>query len=125
VTICAQEGPSAVEINFIFTAISKNKADDETRGRKGDDYYLTRHACYLIAESADGRKDEVAWAKIYFAFTTERYELLAQSEEDALRIEARQKVALHNAELALRAKIAGASEPADFQGVFNAGLRGL
>jgi hypothetical protein len=42
----------------------------------------------VIAESADGRKDEVAWAKIYFAYTTERYELLAQNEEDALRFAA-------------------------------------
>jgi DNA-damage-inducible protein D len=80
---------------------------------------------HVIAESADGRKDEVAWAKIYFAFTTERYEMLAQSEEDALRIAARQKLALHNAELALRAKMAGATTPAHYQGVFNGGLRGL
>jgi DNA-damage-inducible protein D len=123
IAICAQEGPNAVESNF--TGTGKNKSAEEARGRKGDDYRLSRHACYLIAESADGRKDEVAWAKIYFAFTTERYELLAQSEEDALRIEARQKLALHNAELALRAKMAGATKPAHFQGVFNAGLKGL
>jgi DNA-damage-inducible protein D len=120
IAICEQEGPGAVEINF--TAIGKVSPNGKNTYQ---DYQLTRHACYLIAESADGRKDEVAWAKIYFAFTTERYELIAQSEEDALRIEARQKLALHNAELALRAKLAGATEPAQFQAVFNTGLRGL
>jgi DNA-damage-inducible protein D len=118
--ICSQEGPNAVESNF--PAIGKVSPNGKNTYQ---DYRLSRHACYLIAESADGRKDEVAWAKIYFAFTTERYELLAQSEEDALRIEARQKLALHNAELALRAKMAGATKPAHFQGVFNAGLKGL
>jgi DNA-damage-inducible protein D len=120
IAICAQEGPDAVESNF--TAIGKVSPNGKNTYQ---DYQLSRHACYLIAESADGRKDEVAWAKIYFAFTTERYELMAQSEEDALRIEARQKLALHHAELALRAKMAGATTPAHFEGVFNAGLRGL
>jgi len=120
IAICAQEGEDAVGFNF--TAVSKVSK----QGRNTlQDYVLTRHACYLIAESADGRKDEVAWAKIYFAFTTERYELLAQSEEEAKRIEARQHVALHNSEMALRAKIAGAQDGAQFQAVFNAGLKGL
>ncbi|MGZ3599740.1 MAG: BRO family protein [Ktedonobacterales bacterium] len=102
--VVAQEGPDAVATNFI--ASNKNNSS-KTRGRKGTDYQLTRHACYVIAESADGRKDEVAWAKIYFAYTTERYELLAQTEEDAIRIEERQKLLLKNAELQMRVRIAG------------------
>lgn len=57
-----------------------------------------------MAESADGRKPEVALAKIYFALTTERYELLAQSEEDRLRIEHRQRLLQENAALALQAR---------------------
>ena len=57
-----------------------------------------------MAESAEGRKPEVALAKIYFALTTERYELLAQSEEDRLRIEHRQQLLQENAALALQAR---------------------
>jgi DNA-damage-inducible protein D len=124
-SICELEGPDALAINF--TAISKNKsaAGLDPRGRRGEDYQLTRHACYIVAESADGRKDEVAWAKIYFALTTERYELLAQSEEERVRIEQRQQIALHNAELALRARQAGAITGRQFAKFFNDGYRGM
>ncbi len=130
IAVCAREGDESVTLNFrqvekgrratsaetIFPASGKN-----TSGRKGTDFRLTRHACYIIAESADGRKDEVAWAKIYFAFTTERYELLAQTEEERARIGYRQKLLLHNAELALRARIAGAITRKQFADFFNRG----
>ncbi|MGZ3667532.1 MAG: DNA damage-inducible protein D [Ktedonobacterales bacterium] len=120
--VVGQEGPDAVATNFI--ASNKNNSG-ETRGRKGTDYILTRHACYVIAESADGRKDEVAWAKIYFAYTTERYELLAQTEEDAIRIEERQKLLLKNAELQMRVRMAGGITPRHFATFVNRGYQGL
>lgn len=108
----------------IFTAISKKPAG---RGRPSAeyDYRLTRHACYLVAESADGRKEAVALAKIYFALTTERYELLVQTEEERLRIEHRQRLLRENADLALRAREAGALTSQEFAAFFNAGYRGL
>jgi hypothetical protein len=73
--VCRVQGGST---EGLFTAVSKKPSG---RGRPSAeyDYRLTRHACYLVAESADGRKEEVALAKIYFALTTERYELLAQT----------------------------------------------
>ncbi|HEV8193368.1 MAG TPA: hypothetical protein VGP82_18040 [Ktedonobacterales bacterium] len=89
------------------------------------DYRLTRHACYLVAESADGRKSEVALAKLYFALTTQRYELLAQTEEERLRIEHRQRLLRENAELALRARAVGALSDQEFARFFNAGYLGL
>ncbi|HEX6123569.1 MAG TPA: hypothetical protein VFY89_10435 [Ktedonobacterales bacterium] len=49
----------------------------------------------------------MAFAKIYFALTTERYELLAGTEEEHTRIEERRILAKENAELALRAQAAG------------------
>src|SRR5215467_14617084 len=75
------------DIERLFTAVVK-----KTRGRDARDYRLTRHACYLVAESADGRKEAVALAKIYFALT----------------IEHRQRLLQENADLALRAREAGA-----------------
>jgi len=117
--VCSREGDDAVALNF--TASSKVSRQGKNTY---DDYHLTRHACYVVAESADGRKEEVAWAKIYFALTTERHELLAQSEEDRLRFEQRQRLLLHNAELAMQARIAGVITSQQFQAFFNAGYRG-
>ena len=108
------------DIEALFTAIIK-----KSRGRNARDYRLTRHACYIVAESADGRKPEVALAKIYFALTTEKYELLAQTEEDRLRIEHRQRLLQENAALALQARAAGVITAQEFAHFFNAGYQGL
>lgn len=43
--------------------IDSNK---KSRSRDARDYHLTRHPCYIIAESADGRKHQVALATIDF-----------------------------------------------------------
>ncbi len=108
----------------IFAAVSK-KSSGRGRPSAEYDYRLTRHACYLVAESADGRKEEVALAKIYFAITTQRYELLVQSEEERLRVEHRQRLLQENADLALRARDAGAMTSQEFARFFNAGYFGL
>src|SRR5262249_46814524 len=115
--VCQEKGG---DVDTVFTAVVK-----KSRGRNARDYRLTRHACYLVAESADGRKEEVALAKIYFALTTERYELLAQTEEERLRIEHRQRLLQENADLALRAREAGAMTSQEFAAFFNAGYCGL
>ena len=120
IAVVAQEGEEAVTANFI----DSNKVSPNGKNTYRD-YQLTRHACYVIAESADGRKDEVAWAKIYFAYTTERYEILAQSEEDAIRIEERQRILLKNSELAMRVRIAGGMTAREFAVFFNRGYQGL
>ncbi len=43
--------------------------------RERGDYFLTRHACYLIAMNADSSKSEVGFAMTYFAAQTRRQEL--------------------------------------------------
>lgn len=108
------------DVDRLFTAVGK-----KSRGRDALDYRLTRHACYIIAESADGRKAQVAFAKMYFALTTERYELLAQTEEDRLRIEHRQRLLQENATLALQARAAGVMTDQEFARFFNSGYHGL
>jgi len=52
IAVVGLEGPEAVAANFI--AINKKNLGTETRGRRGLDHQLTRHACYVIAESAKG-----------------------------------------------------------------------
>jgi DNA-damage-inducible protein D len=108
------------DVDRLFAAVVK-----KSRGRDALDYRLTRHACYIIAESADGRKPQVAFAKMYFALTTERYELLAASEEERARLEERRILARENTELGLRAQAAGVLTREQFQRFWTAGHVGL
>lgn len=68
------------DVEALFADIGKKS----TGGRPGQDYRLTRFACYIIALSADGTKEEVAAAKVYFAVQTRRQEISDAEEADYL-----------------------------------------
>ena len=57
--------------------------------REIQDYHLTRYACYLIAQNGDSRKQEIAFAMSYFAFSTRRLELIEERFEEIERVQAR------------------------------------
>lgn len=135
--ICIQEAievyrTQSGEPDEVFRASTKKPA--AKGGRPSLDYRLSRHACYLIVQGADGRKEEVAAAKTYFAVMTHEQEMLRALIDEvgdnplvevAQRIMRRQELTEAHKRLLARARDAGVITPQQCARFMNWGYRGL
>lgn len=57
-----------------------------------EDMFLTRYACYLIAQNGDSSKEPIAFAMSYFAIQTRKQELLEKRIGELERLQIREKL---------------------------------
>jgi DNA-damage-inducible protein D len=120
-TACEQVGQVVADH---FTDASKTIETGKGAQREIKEYYLSRFACYLIAQNGDPRKLEIASAQAYFAVSTRRHELHQLYDEQQKRLQLRERVSENNRKLAEAAHQAGVLSRSfgEFQ---NAGYEGL
>ena len=123
---------SGEEVDNHFAQVDEMVEIGSGAEREGEDYRLSRFACYLIVQNADPTKTNVALGQAYFAIKTRQKELLEeeerrliQSEEDSKRLLLREQMREHNKQLADAAKGAGVNEPIDYAIFQNFGYKGL
>ncbi len=90
---------AGLEVTDQFAEVGKMITAGKGAAREIDDIALTRHACYLIAQNGDPRKEEIAFAMAYFAIQTRKQELIEKRIEELERVGFREKLTHSEKEL--------------------------
>lgn len=83
---------SKQEPKYHFADVGKLIETGKGAQRQVEDYFLTRFACYLVAQNGDPRKEVIAFAQSYFALQTRKQEILEERIALQERINARAKL---------------------------------
>lgn len=118
---CRQVGQKVADH---FTGAGKPIISGKNRSQTIDDFYLTRYACYLVAQNGDSRKVEIAKAQTYFAIKTRQQEVRENLIEDQKRVFLREDLKSKNKALVGAAKKAGVNNFGNFHDQGYMGLYG-
>ena len=81
-----------INIDDHFREVTKMVQLGSGSQRDVQDFMLTRYACYLIAQNADPKKEEVAFAQSYFAVQTRKAELIEERLNEVARLNTRERL---------------------------------
>ena len=90
---------SGLAVGDQFADVGKMIVAGKGAEREIDDIALTRHACYLIAQNGDPRKEEIAFAMAYFAVQTRKQEIIEKRISEIERLTFREKLTNSEKEL--------------------------
>lgn len=90
---------SGLTVEDQFADVGKMITAGKGAEREIDDIALARHACYLIAQNGDPRKEEIAFAMAYFAVQTRKQELIEKRISEIERLTFREKLTNSEKEL--------------------------
>ena len=95
-TACKNSGVD-IDKNFAPTTRLVDMPNGGTK--EADDFFLSRYACYLVAQNGESSKEQVAFAMSYFAVQTRKQEILEKKIEEIERLQARTKLSVSEKEL--------------------------